>query len=280
MRLKITTEDTCPSTIDSSKEIPSGSIDGRLTSETYVPLSRGFREHLPHFSGAGLKLYLLLLMDAQFAGPRKGKCAASLSDLALQLGLNRTTVFNAACKLRPKYIDWVPAKNQYSVTIFTVQAYKAVPDFAVSHAVRRNTNSSETPTEPSVNGESPNLREMDNLAPPKKIRIKDVHQLQKDFVHYASAAFEKKLGQPPSWLAKDFSGLANLLRRNPRITIEEFRRRWDIYLASSNRFIRDKGYSLAVFCSQFDGFISRQNDGPPLARALKAPLPSHKRSIL
>ena len=99
-------------------------------SETYVTLSRGLREHLAKLSGNATKLYVLLLIDAKFAEPDKGKVAASFKDLAVALGIHKSSVVRAARELRPHYIRWQSAANQYGVTIFTVQRYKVVADFA------------------------------------------------------------------------------------------------------------------------------------------------------
>lgn len=41
------------------------------------------------------------------------------------------------------------------------------------------------------------------------------------FVDFATAAFEESFKQKPSWLTKDFAQLANLLKKNPTLSLEE-----------------------------------------------------------
>ncbi len=101
-------------------------------SKTYVPLSRGWRDHLPRLTGNAVKLYNLLLIDAKFAGPNKGKVAMSFADLARELRIHKTSVVRAVRELQPHYIALEPAKNQHSATVFTVKRYKAITDFAGS----------------------------------------------------------------------------------------------------------------------------------------------------
>ena len=117
------------------------------TDETYVPLSRGLRDHLPGMAkGCRLALYIYLLIEAKHTGPNKGKVAASFSDLALALKVHYQTLYRAAQWLSEKeYIVYEPAKNQYGITVFTITKYKTVADFipsgAFSHAFSENANS-------------------------------------------------------------------------------------------------------------------------------------------
>jgi hypothetical protein len=102
------------------------------SSESYAPVSRGFRKHLAALSGNAVKLYVELLLAADFSGPHKGQVAATFAELATHLKMHRITVFKAAKKLKPRYITWDSAKNQFDTTIFTIQKYKSVKDFACS----------------------------------------------------------------------------------------------------------------------------------------------------
>ena len=99
---------------------------------TYVPVSRGLRSHLATMSGNAVKLYLELLLSAAFSEPNKGQVAVTFADLALTLGMHKQTIHKAARELRPYFIDWKAATNQHGVTVFTVQRYKSIRDFAVS----------------------------------------------------------------------------------------------------------------------------------------------------
>jgi hypothetical protein len=105
------------------------------SSESYQPVSRGLRKHLAALSGNAVKLYLELLLSANFAGPNKGQVATTFVELAARLKMHRTTVHRAAKKLQPRYIMWEGAKNQLDTTIFTIVKYKSVKDFACSAPV-------------------------------------------------------------------------------------------------------------------------------------------------
>ena len=100
--------------------------------ESYAPVSRGLRQHLTTMSGNAVKLYLELLLSAAFAGPNKGQVAITFAELALNLNQHKQTIHKAARELRPYFITWEAAKNQHGVTVFTVQRFKSIKDFAVS----------------------------------------------------------------------------------------------------------------------------------------------------
>jgi hypothetical protein len=134
------------------------------TAETYVPLSRGIREHLCKLSGNAVKVYIYLLTTASFAGPKRGQVVTSFEDLASDLGMHRSTVYKATRKLRPYYVEWAPAKNQHDVTIFTIQKYKSVEDFAYS----RTATSRETAGKRQVDGTRRNGMSQKDLAHPNK----------------------------------------------------------------------------------------------------------------
>jgi hypothetical protein len=120
-----------------------GGIAMNISTESYVPVSRGLRQHLSKMSGNAAKLYLELLLSAEFRGPNKGRTASTFAQLGTQLRMNRQSVHAAAKRLRPIYIDWEPAKNQHDATIFTVQKYKSVEDFAFGRRSTSNLTANE-----------------------------------------------------------------------------------------------------------------------------------------
>jgi hypothetical protein len=122
-------------------------VKHRISPESYAPVSRGLREHLSKMSGNAVKLYLELLLSAVFIGPRKGQVALSFAELALNLKMHKQTVHRAARELTPYFIDWEPAKNQHGVTVFTVQRYKAIKDFAVSRTAHSELTADKLPYE-------------------------------------------------------------------------------------------------------------------------------------
>ncbi|MFZ1971617.1 MAG: hypothetical protein WAU89_02165 [Candidatus Acidiferrales bacterium] len=120
---------------------------GATSSESYAPVSRGLREHLPTMSGNAVKLYLDLLLNAAFSGPNKGHVAVSFAELALRLRMHKQTIHKAARELRPYFIDWSGAKNQHGVTVFAIQKYKSIKDFAVSRAAHTEVTAHHLPDE-------------------------------------------------------------------------------------------------------------------------------------
>jgi hypothetical protein len=118
-----------------------------MKSESYAPVSRGLRQHLAGMSGNAVKLYLELLLSAAFAGPSKGQVAVTFAELALTLSQHKQTIHKAARELRPYFIQWEPAKNQYGVTVFTIQRYKSIKDFAVSHSAHSEVTADVLPDE-------------------------------------------------------------------------------------------------------------------------------------
>jgi hypothetical protein len=146
------------------------------SSESYQPVSRGFRKHLAALNGNAVKLYVELLLAADFAGLHKGKVAATFVELSTRLKMHRVTVFKAAKKLRPQYITWEPAENQFDTTIFTIQKYKSVQDFACSRrttsevqANDKNATSEYKNATSEVIAHPVNDSQRSDLEPPKKL---------------------------------------------------------------------------------------------------------------
>ena len=102
-----------------------------MTDETYVPLSRGLKEHLKDMSSHAVKVYIFLLLDARFCGPMKGALSITIRDIATDLKMNRNVVWKALQELSGKYIEIEKGKNQYSMSIINITKYKTVSDFAV-----------------------------------------------------------------------------------------------------------------------------------------------------
>jgi hypothetical protein len=124
-------------------------VKSGTSSESYAPVSRGLRQHLAKMSGNAVKLYLELLLSAAFAGPNKGQIAVSFAELAMSLKMHRQTVHKAARKLRPYFIEWEPAKNQHDVTVFKIQKFKSIKDFAVSRTAHSEVTADDLPDEKS-----------------------------------------------------------------------------------------------------------------------------------
>lgn len=255
-----------------------------MTGETYVPLSRGLREHLPKLSGNAIKLYLLLLMDAKFAGPDKGTFSISFRDLASDLSIDRQTAFKAARELRPYYIEWTPGKNQFNVTQFRVKKYKVILDFAVSHTTDGTTNGKRVagrknrPVDRQHTDSTPhNPHEQQDLLTPKNERRKEGVALPSeapDAWEYAKAKFIEKYDQEPDWSARKH--WQQLLRFMKKHSLEEFRKRWDRYIWTADHYYQKQRGSLAWFCANSDYFVEgetqstktgKPNGGGKFARA-------------
>jgi hypothetical protein len=72
------------------------------------------------------------------------------------------------------------------------------------------------------------------------------------FVKFACESFLAKHGQRPTWSAKEFKNLSELLKRAETVSLQEIERRFTNYLASTDSFIVRNGYSLSIFSMRFD----------------------------
>lgn len=88
---------------------------------------------------------------------------------------------------------------------------------------------------------------------------------QKPFFDFAFEAFRMKFLQPPSWGAAHAKGLQAFLKRSPQVDLAEWQRRYQFFLASTERFYEQQKGSLLFFAAKFDQFI----DGPILEKGGK-----------
>ena len=84
----------------------------------------------------------------------------------------------------------------------------------------------------------------------------------KPFFDSAYEAFRMKFLQPPSWGAAHAKGLQAFLKRSPQVDLAEWQRRYQFFLASTDRFYEQQKGSLLFFAAKFDSFI----DGPILEK--------------
>ena len=244
-----------------------------MTDETFVCLSRGWCEHLAKLSGNAVKLYNWLLIKAKFCGRDKGKVAASFREIGIELRVHFQTVHKAAKELMPKYITWEAAKNQHGVTIFTVQRYKAIEDFAVS----RRAKSRLTAEGQHVDSTPPNPHEQQKLLAPNNGENVDKSASPSgthDVWEYAKGKFVERYGQEPDWSARKH--WQQLLRFVKKHSLEEFRNRWNCYIWTTDHYYQKQRGSLAWFCANSDYFIEgelqstktgKPNGGGKFARA-------------
>ena len=227
-----------------------------MTDETYVPLSRGLEAHLPKLSGLAVKLYIKSLIRAKFTGPDKGKFSASFSDLALELGVHYQSVYKAAKELKPYYITWKPARNQYGGTVFEVQRFKTVEDFALSHTTKSNTKSEVKASRKQGKSTPSNPYEQQELPIPnngkngnKGLLPSEVNQAW----DYAKAKFTERYREEPDWRAdKHWQQLVRFMKHH---SLEKFKARWDRFIWTTDSYCSNQGGSLAWFCTNADKFI-------------------------
>ncbi len=223
-----------------------------MTDETFECLSRGWCEHLAKLSGNAVKLYNWLLIKAKFCGPDKGKVAASFREIGMELRVHFQTVHEAAKELRPKYITWEAAKNQHGVTIFAVQRYTAIEDFAVS----RRAKSTLTADRQHVDSTPPNPHKQQELLAPNNKENRDKGAFPSgthEAWDYAKGKFVERYTQEPDWSAKKhWQQLLRFMKKHP---LEEFRNRWDHYIWTTDNYYQKQRGSLAWFCANSDYFI-------------------------
>ena len=252
------------------------SVATSKTSETYVPLSRGWRPHLRKLSGNAVKLYNLLLIDAKFSGAAKGTVAATFRELAEDLNIHRQSAFKAAKELRPHYLTWTPAINQHDLTVFIVQRYKAIADFAVSCRTdsaadsRRAAGRNNRPASLRQGYSTPrNPNERQELQFPNNERKErkgafpsETHEAWE----YAKAGYVRRYQQEPDWAhKKHWNQLSALMTRKGKVFLPEFKRRWDRFMESTDQWHEKQHGSLGWFCGESDKFA----DDPRRARPIK-----------
>jgi hypothetical protein len=80
---------------------------------------------------------------------------------------------------------------------------------------------------------------------------------QREFSDAACRLFSEKYhGERPTWVGKDYAGLARLLGIHPGMTVEVFASRYTNFLNSPTPYHQEQGGSLAFFCSKYDSFIN------------------------
>jgi hypothetical protein len=79
----------------------------------------------------------------------------------------------------------------------------------------------------------------------------------KSFFDFAYEAFRMKYLQPPTWGGKHCKGLQLFLASHPQITQDEWQRRYENFLASSDQLHQKQRGSLLYFVGNFDQFIER-----------------------
>jgi hypothetical protein len=95
-----------------------------------------------------------------------------------------------------------------------------------------------------------------NLELREKKEPLSAHPALNAFKVTAESTFKQRFGSKPSWGAKDFVQLANLMRRHMGVSESEFVARWIRYLTDSEPFVLKQGHSLSFFCSKFDSYMA------------------------
>ncbi len=235
--------------------------------ETYVPLSRGLETHLRKLSGLAVKLYIKSLIRARFIGPDKGKFSASFSDLALELGVHYQSVYKAAKELKPYYITWEPARNQYGVTVFEVQRFKTAEDFALSRMTKSSTKSEVKASRKQGKSTPPNPHEQQELLAPnngENVEEGASPSGTRDAWDYAKGKFIERYNQEPDWSAKKH--WQQLVRCVKKHSLDEFKRRWERYIWTTDPFYAKQRGSLAWFCTNSDYFIEGETQSTKVGK--------------
>jgi transcription initiation factor IIE alpha subunit len=98
--------------------------------ESFVPLSRGFNDHLSTLGDLEFKLLIYGIIEAQYIGKDKGQFSITARDLAYELCSNKDSVNRALNSLMPNYLElYESARNQYEESTYLVRGYKTRGDF-------------------------------------------------------------------------------------------------------------------------------------------------------
>jgi hypothetical protein len=90
----------------------------------FVKLRRGLRPHLAKMSSNSVKLYVELLLRADWKGPKRGWVETSYEDVANSLRWSLKTLQRAVEELTGKpYIEVERAANQYELTRIKILKY-------------------------------------------------------------------------------------------------------------------------------------------------------------
>lgn len=236
----------------------------------FVKIRRGLREHLVTMSSNAVKLYLWLHLSANWA-VKRGCVEASYEDIARALGWSQKTLQRTVAELEPKYIA-VAHANQFKLTTIRIIKYDIAVDNSVQSASAVDTVvdkfvQSDVHSDPSKPATTHELQ-----APKKAVEgIEGKKEKEpaakttphgdprhKLFFDFAYESFRMKYLQPPTWGAPHGKALQGFLREHTQLALEEWKRRYLAFLASTVPFYRQQHGDLKFFVSKFDSFI----DGP------------------
>jgi hypothetical protein len=223
------------------------------------------------FSESRLADRLVLGAIAHRVSNDSGEAYPSVPTIAREANVSESTVYESLQNLfELGELEWEKAASPLGTNLYRLPKFKAWMETLHppksgggrgSEVWKHPLRSSEKPPpkfggESSVNHQKATIRGKTSAAsPPGDPR----HRV---FVEFAKETFKAKHdGHAPAWNGRDYGRLADLLKRDSDLQIEEMRRRWTHFVSSPQPFIQDQGDSLAFFCSRFDSFI----DGPLFA---------------
>jgi hypothetical protein len=100
-----------------------------------------------------------------------------------------------------------------------------------------------------------------HLVPPKKPR-----SVTRQCTDAVLDLFTRKFGHRPAWGPPDWVQVSDLFRRKPDVTLDDFQRRYAIFLGSTDPFHQKQFGSLKYFCAHYDSFLKAVSDEPARPR--------------
>jgi hypothetical protein len=215
----------------------------------YVKLRRGLLEHIKVMSFSELKVYIGLLLLANF---KNGYVNITISNLCDTIGTDYKNTLNSIHRLEKfGYVKYTPAKNQWKESSFEITKYnaygnnteaipQAIPE-AIPQAIPQanDTNSNNTNELQLLKKSKEVKRSQKNIDIPKG--ISNTNQIFNHFCFKYKEVFNKDY---IASFAKDKKILKDLSNKIPIETLKEL---VDIFLTTPDQFCENAGYTIGIF---------------------------------
>jgi hypothetical protein len=234
----------------------------------FLQLRRGIFQHVRDGCLTPVRALCLIYMLTQ-ADTRTGVWSGSAGALARELSIPQWVARRVLESLSGRYIKRFPVPGRHKC--YPVLLHKFLVTDGEHKGQQLNALESESPTNLRYfASEHVDEHDAQHVTTQKKLETGEKKKRQnlaakpappadpryKPFYDFAYEAFRAKNGQEPSWDVKDGANLKRFLDKQPRVTLEEFQRRFGNFLRSTEHFTLSHGDSLAYFVTAFDRFLN------------------------